>query len=70
MPYTPDMLIRDVLTSNRGAAEVFARHGLGCPSCLAVDMETLAAVAHMHEVDVESLIAELDALPVVDEEDR
>ncbi|MBE0416511.1 MAG: DUF1858 domain-containing protein [Coriobacteriia bacterium] len=61
--YTADMLIQDVLTSHPGAAAVFERHGLACKSCLAAGMETLGAVAHMHDVSVESLIAELDALP-------
>jgi hybrid cluster-associated redox disulfide protein len=61
--YSADMLIQDVLTSHPHAAAVFERHGLACGSCFAADMETLAAVAHMHDVAVESLIAELDALP-------
>ena len=61
--YEPDMIIRDVLISNQAAAEVFIRHGLACPSCLAAEMETLSAVAHMHGVEVETLIAELEALP-------
>ena len=61
--YRADMLIRDVLTSHQDAARVFARHGLACPSCLAADMETLGAVAHMHDVELETLIAELNALP-------
>lgn len=60
---TPDMLITDVLRSSRGAAEVFARHGLACPSCLAAGMESLDAVAHMHGVDVTVLIRELQELP-------
>lgn len=61
--YTTDMLISDILKSNRAAAEVFARHGLSCPSCLAADVETLSAVAHMHDVDPRVLIAELEELP-------
>lgn len=60
--YRADMLISEVLTSNQAAAEVFARHGLSCASCLAADMETLAAVAQMHDVDVDVLIGELDSL--------
>ncbi|NTW27917.1 MAG: DUF1858 domain-containing protein [Coriobacteriia bacterium] len=59
---TPDMLISDVLRACPGAADVFIDHGLGCPSCLASGMETVAAVASMHEVSVESLLADLNAL--------
>ncbi len=62
MRFTPDMLIRDVLTAHPDAVSVFQRHGLGCPSCLGADMETLEAVAHMHDVSVQALIADLEAL--------
>ncbi len=67
--YNPEMLIQDVLTSHPQAASVFARHGLACPSCLAADIETLQAVASMHDVSVDTLIAELDALPALPEEE-
>lgn len=59
---SPDTLIRDVLTAHPDAAAVFTAHGLGCPSCLAADMETLASVATMHDISVEALIADLDSL--------
>lgn len=61
--FTPDTLIRDVLVSHPEAADVFERHGLGCPSCLAAGMEDLAAVASMHEVSVTALLTELNELP-------
>ncbi len=61
--FTPDMLIRDVLISHRDAADVFERHGLACPSCLAAGMEDIAAVASMHDVSVVALLAELNDLP-------
>ncbi len=61
--FTPETLIKDVLVSHPDAADVFDRHGLACPSCLAVGMESVAAVASMHEVSVTSLLAELNALP-------
>lgn len=67
--YRADMLIQDVLTSHPAAAEVFGRHGLACSSCFAADLETLEAVAQMHDVSVEALIAELEALPEVPEEE-
>lgn len=66
--YHEDMLIQDVLTSHPGAPAVFHRHGLACGGCIGADIETLGAVAHMHDVDVALLIRELDAL--VDAGDR
>jgi hybrid cluster-associated redox disulfide protein len=60
--YRRDMLIRDVLTSHQGAAAVFERHNLGCPSCLAAEMETLSSVATMHDISVDVLIDDLNAM--------
>ncbi len=60
--YHADMSIRDVLSSHPDAPGVFERHGLGCPTCLAAEVESLGAVAQMHDVPVEALIAELEAL--------
>jgi hybrid cluster-associated redox disulfide protein len=66
--FTPDTLIRDVLTAHPEAASVFTKHDLGCPSCLAADMETLSAVASMHDITVDVLLRDLNAL--VGEEGR
>jgi len=60
--YTRDMLIRDALLLHDGASAVFERHGLGCGHCMAAEMETLAAVATMHEIPVDVLLADLNAL--------
>ena len=68
--FTPDTLIKDVLISHPDAAEVFDRHGLGCPSCLAAGMESVAAVASMHEVSVIVLLAELNKLPELSAEEE
>ena len=59
---TRETMIRDVLVSRPGAAEVFDRHGLACASCLASGMDTVSAVANMHDVSVDALLAELNAL--------
>ena len=61
--FTPDTLIRDVLVAHPEAADVFERHGLACPSCLAASMESVSAVASMHDVSVGALLAELNDLP-------
>lgn len=60
MDVTADMLISHVLSTHPESAAVFARHGLGCPSCLAAGMETVSAVASMHDVDVDALLAEIN----------
>jgi hybrid cluster-associated redox disulfide protein len=60
--YTRDTLIRDVLTSREGSVAVFERYGLGCAVCLGADMETLASVAIMHEISVDELLDDLNAL--------
>ncbi len=58
---TSDTLIRDVLVGHPDAARIFERHGLACASCMASGMETVSAVATMHEVSVEALLTELNA---------
>jgi len=60
-PITPDMLISDVLVTHPHAAEVFSRFGLGCPGCFAANMESISAVAAMHDVSVGRLLEELNA---------
>ncbi len=60
--FTPDTLIRDVLTSHPEASAVFERLGLGCAACLGADLETLRSVSSMHDVSLETLLAELNAL--------
>jgi len=59
---TRDTMIREVIVGHPGAAEVFDRHGLACASCLASGMDTVSAVAAMHDVPVEALLAELNEL--------
>ena len=61
---TRDTMIREVLMGHPDAADVFDRHGLACASCLASGMETVSAVAAMHDVSVDDLLAELNQLSV------
>ena len=58
---TGETLISDVLASHPRAVEVFTRFGLGCPGCFAAGMETISAVASMHDVPVHKLLQELNA---------
>lgn len=60
--YTRETLIRDVLVSNPDAIAVFERHGLPCAHCMASEMETLSSVAVMHDISVDALLKDLEAL--------
>jgi hybrid cluster-associated redox disulfide protein len=60
--FTAETPIRDVLTGHPEAIGVFESHGLGCSSCIAADMETLASVATMHDISLEVLLDDLNAL--------
>jgi hybrid cluster-associated redox disulfide protein len=68
MAYTQDTLIREVLTAHSEAVTVFERHGLACAACLGADMETLASVATMHEIPLNELLSDLNALTDTDSE--
>lgn len=61
--FTSDMLIRDVLTLSPDSVAVFERHGLACASCMGAQLESVSAAAVMHDVDVNALLTELNALP-------
>jgi hybrid cluster-associated redox disulfide protein len=67
--FTADTLIRDVLVAHPEAADIFERHGLACASCLASGMESVSAVASMHDVSVSALLTELNNLPAVPAEE-
>ncbi len=60
---TRDTMVREVLVGYPDAADVFERNGLACASCLASGMDTVSAVATMHDVSVDALLAELNQLP-------
>jgi hybrid cluster-associated redox disulfide protein len=66
---TADTLIRDVLLTHQGAADVFERHGLPCGTCMAASMDTISAVATMHDVSPDLLLEDLNALPPVPPEE-
>lgn len=59
---TADSLISEVLACGPDVLAVFERRGLGCPSCLAAGMETVSAVASMHEVPLDDLLDELNGV--------
>jgi hybrid cluster-associated redox disulfide protein len=58
--FTENTLISDVLDAYPGTTAIFESHGLGCASCLAAGMETISAVALMHDVSSDVLLDELN----------
>lgn len=61
---TGETLIGDVFKLKAGADEVIRRHlGQGCFTCPAVTTEALSMAAVMHSIDLDTLLAELNALP-------
>jgi len=58
---TPRSVIADVLREYPECIDVFDRHKMPCLTCMGVSTDTLEEGAIMHDVDLESLIAELRA---------
>jgi len=58
---TKDTPIMEILRLNPRAREIFARHGMGCIGCLASSTETLENGAKMHNINVDTLLVELNA---------
>ena len=58
---TPRSVIADILREHPECIDVFDRHEMPCRTCMGVSTDTLEEGAIMHDVDIESLIAELRA---------
>ena len=58
---TKDMKIVEVLQVKPEAARVFGRYGMGCMHCLMAHTETVEEAAAVHGVDVNDMLAELNA---------
>ena len=59
---TMDMRIVDVFQVKPQAAQVFGRYGMGCIHCLLAHQETVEEAAAVHGVDVDEMLAQLNAL--------
>lgn len=58
---TKDMRIVDVLDVKPSSAQVFGSYGMGCIHCLMAHQETVEEAAAAHGVDVEEMLAKLNA---------
>lgn len=58
---TKDMKIVEVLQINPQSAQVFGRYGMGCIHCLLAHQETVEEAAAAHGVDLDEMLALLNA---------
>lgn len=65
MKVTADNIIVDVLSGKKGAAEIFMSYGSHCLACNNVNFKRVADMAQKHQVDLETLLKQLNALPDV-----
>ncbi|BBB93048.1 MAG TPA: DUF1858 domain-containing protein [Methylomusa anaerophila] len=59
---TKNTPIIEVLRSHPQAREIFAKHGMRCIRCMGSSTETIETSARMHDIDIESLLDELNYL--------
>lgn len=60
--FTKEMSILDALQTHPKAREIFKKHGMGCLGCMGAMAESVEAGAHMHDIDLEALLVELNKL--------
>lgn len=60
--FTKSTPIIEALRSHPQAREIFAKHGMGCIGCMGSMTETIENGATMHDIDVDSLLLELNNL--------
>lgn len=56
---TGKTVIADILREHPECIDVFDRHNMPCRTCMGVSIDTLEDGSIMHDVDLETLIAEL-----------
>lgn len=58
---TGAMSIMDIVNEYPEVLPVFKEYGMGCIGCMAARFENLAQGAEVHGIDVEQLVADLNA---------
>ncbi len=62
--FSAEMTLAQVRATHPRADEVLARHHLGgCAACAVSEVETLAEGAAVHQLDLEAILTDLQALP-------
>ncbi|HWJ02035.1 MAG TPA: DUF1858 domain-containing protein [Verrucomicrobiae bacterium] len=62
---TKDTPIMEVLQANPAARQVFIKHGMHCIGCLGSEFETIEMGAKSHDLDLATLLKDLNALEAV-----
>ena len=58
---TKEMSITDIVLDHPEVVPVFMKHGMGCVGCMSAQYESLDQGAEVHGIDVELLVADLNA---------
>lgn len=61
MTITKDMVIADILKNKSSSASILIANGMGCLGCPSSQSESLEQAAAIHGMDIDALIAELNA---------
>ncbi len=61
MTVTKDMRIEEIVAEHPETVRIFFKHGLMCIGCAAAQFESLAQGAMAHGIDVDALVADLNA---------
>ena len=59
---TKEMSIEEALQAHPKAIEVFSKYNMGCFSCMGATAESIESGALMHGIDLDALMADLNAL--------
>jgi hybrid cluster-associated redox disulfide protein len=59
---TKEMLIADIIAQHPETLPVFKQYNLDCYECQIADLETLGHGAGVHRVDIDRLLASLNAV--------
>ena len=57
-----DMLLWDIIILNRGAMDIFKRHGMECLTCNGIHSETLEVAARANRINLDEILNELNNL--------
>ncbi|MDD2400633.1 MAG: DUF1858 domain-containing protein [Clostridia bacterium] len=60
MNITKEMSITEIVQKYPQSAEILMNHGMGCVGCAASHFETLAQGASAHNIDIDSLLTDLN----------
>lgn len=58
---TGNMLIGEILDQQPNAAKILMSNGMGCLGCPSSQMESLVQAAEIHGLEIETLLAQLNA---------